>query len=468
MKHFVANESETDRHYVDSQVSEAALRELYLLPFEICVADAHPWTVMAAYNDVNGVAATEQDELNNGVLKSEWAWDGLLMSDWGATKTAGPAADGGLDLVMPGPDGPWGDVLVTLVEAGRGGRGRPSTSTYAGCSGWPAGWARWTACRPNGPRCSTARPHRPTPWSRDALRDLAADGMVLLKGQDVLPLDETAVTDQAPVVLVGMPALHTTLMGGGSASLRPPHEISIAHGLTEALGVNRIRVVDGVEVRQHPLPAAPDAVIDPQTGNPGVRIVSFDGDGTERASTTGDVAQVDPRHGVRSAQRGHAARAQCPADRPDGQPGAGRRTRGGGVDADLRRPDVPGRPGRAGRLGGGGLHGPTELVDDGRRPPPDEVLVARLTVPLGERFALAGLIAEAARVSDDDAIAAAALAARDAETAVVVVGLTAEQETEAVDKATLALPGRQDELVARRRRRGRAGRSWWSTPPRRS
>ena len=79
---------------------------------------------------------------------------------------------------------------------------------------------------------------------------------------------------------------------------------------------------------------------------------------------------------------------------------------------------------------------------------PDHVLVARLTVPLGERFALAGLIAEAARTGDDDAIAQAALAAQDAETAVVVVGLTAEQETEAVDKATLALPGRQDDLVA--------------------
>ena len=55
-------------------VSEAALRELYLLPFEICVADAHPWTIMAAYNDVNGVPAAEQDQLNNGVLKSEWGW----------------------------------------------------------------------------------------------------------------------------------------------------------------------------------------------------------------------------------------------------------------------------------------------------------------------------------------------------------------------------------------------------------
>jgi beta-glucosidase len=73
---------------------------------------------MAAYNDVNGVAATEHNELNNDVLKSEWGWDGLLMSDWGATKTAAPAANGGLDLVMPGPRGPWGDQLVAAVRSG--------------------------------------------------------------------------------------------------------------------------------------------------------------------------------------------------------------------------------------------------------------------------------------------------------------------------------------------------------------
>jgi beta-glucosidase len=118
VKHYVANEAETERRTVDVRVTEAALRELYLLPFEICVADAHPWTIMAAYNNVNGVAATEQDELNNGVLKSEWGWDGLLMSDWGATKTAAPAANGGLDLVMPGPRGPWGDQLVAAVRSG--------------------------------------------------------------------------------------------------------------------------------------------------------------------------------------------------------------------------------------------------------------------------------------------------------------------------------------------------------------
>jgi beta-glucosidase len=80
VKHYVANESETERRTVNVRVAKAALRELYLLPFEICVADAHPWTIMAAYNTVNGAAATEQHELNNGVLKAEWGWDGLLIS----------------------------------------------------------------------------------------------------------------------------------------------------------------------------------------------------------------------------------------------------------------------------------------------------------------------------------------------------------------------------------------------------
>ena len=291
VKHWVANESETDRHYVNCQVSEAALRELYLMPFEICIDDAHPWTIMAAYNDVNGSAATEQDELNNVLLKSEWAWDGLLMSDWGATKTAGPAAEGGLDLVMPGPDGPWGPVLVALVEAGE--VDEVTIDEHVRRLLRLAGRVGALEGVPAERQAQLDRAPSPTDAAvRDTLRDLASSGMVLLKGQDVLPLDETAITDQAPVVLVGAPAVTTTLMGGGSASLRPPHEISIADGLTAALGVNRVRVVDGVAVRQNPLVAAPDQVVDPQTGNAGARIVSYDADGSERASSAGEVAQI--------------------------------------------------------------------------------------------------------------------------------------------------------------------------------
>src|SRR5919106_1182859 len=82
------------------------------------VADADAWSVMAAYNDVNGVPATEHDHVINGVLKGEWGYPGLVMSDWYATKTAAPAANGGLDLVMPGPAGPWGETLIAAVQAG--------------------------------------------------------------------------------------------------------------------------------------------------------------------------------------------------------------------------------------------------------------------------------------------------------------------------------------------------------------
>src|SRR3954462_7434471 len=95
LKHLVANESETERNTMNSVVDEATLRELYLLPFEIAVAEADAWSVMAAYNDVNGVPASEQDHVLNEILKGEWGYSGLVMSDWFATTTSGPAANGG-------------------------------------------------------------------------------------------------------------------------------------------------------------------------------------------------------------------------------------------------------------------------------------------------------------------------------------------------------------------------------------
>src|SRR5690349_18815503 len=90
LKHLIANESETDRNTVDSVVDETTLRELYLLPFEIAIAESDAWSVMAAYNDVNGQPATEQDHVINEVVKGQWGYPGLVMSDWFATKSAAP------------------------------------------------------------------------------------------------------------------------------------------------------------------------------------------------------------------------------------------------------------------------------------------------------------------------------------------------------------------------------------------
>ncbi|WP_307874004.1 glycoside hydrolase family 3 N-terminal domain-containing protein, partial [Frankia sp. AgB1.9] len=117
VKHYVANESETDRFTVDARVDERALREVYLAPFESLVTEAGAWAVMAAYNSVAGVTMTENPLLRDP-LKDLWGFDGVVVSDWFATRSAVPAALSGLDLVMPGPFGPWGPALVAAVESG--------------------------------------------------------------------------------------------------------------------------------------------------------------------------------------------------------------------------------------------------------------------------------------------------------------------------------------------------------------
>ena len=118
VKHFVANDSETDRLTVDARVDERTLRELYLAPFETIVRDAGAWSVMAAYNSVNGHSMTESPMLR-AILHEEWGFDGVTMTDWYAGRSTEPAARGGLDLIMPGPTGPWREALVTAVREGR-------------------------------------------------------------------------------------------------------------------------------------------------------------------------------------------------------------------------------------------------------------------------------------------------------------------------------------------------------------
>ncbi|NED33251.1 glycoside hydrolase family 3 N-terminal domain-containing protein, partial [Streptomyces sp. SID8499] len=116
-KHFVANDAETDRLTVDVRVAERVLREVYLAPFEAAV-EAGVWLVMAAYNSVNGTTMTASDLLGD-VLKDEWGFDGAVVSDWAALRTAEEPARAALDLAMPGPHSPWAESLAGAVADGR-------------------------------------------------------------------------------------------------------------------------------------------------------------------------------------------------------------------------------------------------------------------------------------------------------------------------------------------------------------
>ena len=465
LKHLVANESETLRNFVDSRVSEAALREVYLLPFEMAVQESGAWSMMAGYNDVNGVPATEQDHVQNEIVKGEWGWDGLIMSDWFATKRTVESANGGIDLVMPGPTGPWGERLVAAVR-----RGDVTEETVDG----HVARLLLLADRTGGlDRDGTGpRPFRPGMAAPDSarrkeqLRRIATRGMVLVRnGGGVLPL-----AGGSTVALIGRHAVATQTMGGGSARVTPPYEVSVAEGLAERLG-GSLTVVDGVAVRTRPEPANPAFVTDPVTGRPGMRVTLFGADGRElgsrhepeAATTVGwdDGPGEPPAAVVLTAVLG-------PGSGPVrvGAVGAGRWTVStssgpvgtadltvSGVDpaeAILRPPSFTWT-----LDGASGVTLTARLALD----PVDwrNVLTSNPALKLAEEShlldtgasAYVALVAEPAVRTDDDALAEAEAAARAAGTAVVVVGLTEESETEAADKTTLALPGRQDELVRR-------------------
>jgi beta-glucosidase len=119
VKHFVANDSETGRWTYDARIAEQVLRELYLVPFEACVREADVDLVMTGYNKVNGTTMTEHPHLLGRVLKDEWGFGGVALSDWHAAHSTVATAVAGLDLAMPGPDGPWGGQLAEAVRAGQ-------------------------------------------------------------------------------------------------------------------------------------------------------------------------------------------------------------------------------------------------------------------------------------------------------------------------------------------------------------
>ena len=117
LKHFIANDAETDRHTVNNILDEETLREVYALPFEIAVRDSNPWTIMSSYNRVNGPKMAASP-LINAMLKDEWGWDGVVVSDWTGVQSTVDTGNEGNDLEMPGPLGFWGEKLLMAVKSG--------------------------------------------------------------------------------------------------------------------------------------------------------------------------------------------------------------------------------------------------------------------------------------------------------------------------------------------------------------
>lgn len=439
-KHYVANDSETERFTVDVRVGIRPLRELYLAPFERIVRNAQPWMIMAAYNAVNGVTMTENDLLTSP-LSDEWGFDGVVVSDWTANRSTKASANAALDLTMPGPDGSWGADLVAAVEADavplkaidEKVRRVLRLAARVGALEW----------LPRPERLVTALTRTET---TELIREAATSSMVLARNVEAtLPLEPSRLSN---VAVIGPNAEPGRTQGGGSATVMPPYTVSPLTAITRTLA-GRAEVVHAVgnRARKGLVPFAASDTTDPVTGEPGLRVRFRGTDGMTRFEEHRDVGQLTWLGGAPSSADTIEISARFRAPRAGsyrfGVAGLGtfRLSLNGAVQFDEVITDQQ-------RDIAAVLSDPPERSAAVDLAAEEEIeFVAVHDVPADSPLVTLAVGVEAPAPPDNEELARAVRVAGEADVAIVVVGTTAQVEAEGFDRESLALPGRQDELV---------------------
>ncbi|KAF9451230.1 glycoside hydrolase family 3 protein [Macrolepiota fuliginosa MF-IS2] len=228
IKHFVGNDQEHERLAADSVMSDRALREVYLYPFMLAQRDAQPWAFMTSYGRLKGVHCSENPGLLQGILRGEWGFKGIVISDWYGTYGVNEAINAGLDLEMPGPPR-WRQQLLVLQNLSTQ---KVLQQTIDDRVTTLLTFAQQQARRnPKVVFGDGIERTRDTPENRAFCRKLASDGMVLLKNsRSVLPLSPERVKR---VAVIGPNAKERVVSGGGSAALKPSYAISPWDGITQ-------------------------------------------------------------------------------------------------------------------------------------------------------------------------------------------------------------------------------------------
>jgi beta-glucosidase len=267
IKHFMGNNSELDRHHTSSEIDERTMREIYLPAFEAAVREARVGAVMCSYNLVNGVHMSQNDALDKQLLKKEWGFDGVLMSDWDATYDGVAAANAGLDLEMPSGKLMNRETLLPAIKDGRIPIATLDDKVVRILrTAIRFGWLDREQTDRAWPLFSEE--------GRAVALEAARAGMVLLKNQgDLLPLDRARMRR---VAVIGPDAYPAVPVGGGSAQVRPFSAISYVQGLADHLaGAATVTSSRGVV----PLSEIFDStafVTAPAGGQPGLRAEYFD------------------------------------------------------------------------------------------------------------------------------------------------------------------------------------------------
>ncbi len=241
IKHFVCNDSEVERRSMSSEVAERPLREIYLRPFQIAIREAKPWAVMSSYNRINGTYASENARLLLDILKGEWGFDGMVMSDWFGTY--GPnVAQGGLDLEMPGPARWMGKHALEAVQQGRVSEEMINDKVYR---------LLLTMERTGALDQPALRPEQAIdrPEHRQVARQAATEAIVLLKNNNsILPLGPKRL---GPIAVIGALAKWPAERGGGSTRVNPHYVVAPLDAIQSKAG-NKVGYAVGCSVHKLP------------------------------------------------------------------------------------------------------------------------------------------------------------------------------------------------------------------------
>ncbi|MGO4911244.1 beta-glucosidase [Leeuwenhoekiella sp. W20_SRS_FM14] len=219
IKHFVANNSETNRTALNTVVSERALREIYLKGFKIAIDKSNPMAVMSSYNKINGTYASENEELLNQLLREEWGYDGFVMTDWFAGTNPVAQMIAGNDLLMPGTDR-QANAIKEAVENGELDVAILDRNVTAILNAYKNTFA-FKGYNPSGK--TDLEGHKLI------ARNAATEGMVLLKNEAVLPL-----AADVKIALFGSSSYETIAGGTGSGDVNKAYSVSLLEGLQNA------------------------------------------------------------------------------------------------------------------------------------------------------------------------------------------------------------------------------------------
>jgi beta-glucosidase len=444
VKHFVGNEAEFERRTISSVIDERTLREIYLVPFELAVREGGSLGIMTAYNRLNGEYCNDRRDLLQEVLRDDWGFEGFVVTDWLAAGSTTTAAAAGVDLEMPGPGRFYGPALAEAVRRGEvaevlvdaAARRLLSVFQRVGALDDPSEQDERSVDLPE---------------HRALARRAAISSTVLLVNNGLLPFDQQAL---GRVAVIGPNADRAQIMGGGSAALRPHYRITPLQALLAELG-DRVDIVHerGCAIDLAVPPLQGESVSRPD-GGVGFDVEFFAGPGLE-GDPVGRASFPDSRllftdRPLRDIPRGlYSFRAT--ATFTPAESGPHRFTLG--------------QSGKARVV----VDGTTVLDGFAVRPPPgtryfgvvsedleaDVDLIAGQPVEVAIEYSsegstfLRGVLVGCRPAEPPDLLDRAVAAAAEADVALVVVGTNDDWETEGEDRSSLALPGDQDELVAR-------------------